>query len=316
MRRATPRPASRYGRRCATLRERRWREASSAWRRCTARPTDGAPTCSTTRRRGWRRATTPCASGLARPARTSSRTRCCGCARGPESRRRPAQRTRPGASSRFLAPRGRLGQNLRELFEDGTALRASSPKLFFDLGSGPRIVQPHVELVLEVVGPRGFPGGGDPIGMLQEQMSRIHQILRSPRAELQSQEPVEIDDSQDRTPEREAQRVIPLKGHDLRQDIEPYTFQRPLQTGEISLEEITSLHHSLDSARNQELLSLSQVKPGEEIDVVGRPRVTVNGNGQSPDEHAAIRAEDLRQASGDAREIWLAPLHQPVARRS
>jgi hypothetical protein len=52
--------------------------------------------------------------------------------------------------------------------------------------------------------------------MLQDQMSRVHQILRPTGAELQAQERVEIDDPQDHAAEREAQGVIPLKGDQLR----------------------------------------------------------------------------------------------------
>src|SRR5437773_12136726 len=67
----------------------------------------------------------------------------------------PVERLTPSVPFTRLttAPRGRLGQKLRELIEDVTALRAMSAKFFFDLGSGPRIVEPHVEL---------YPRGGRP----------------------------------------------------------------------------------------------------------------------------------------------------------
>src|SRR5205823_4101640 len=67
----------------------------------------------------------------------------------------PVERLTPSVPFTRLttAPRGRLGQKLRELIEDVTALRATSAKFFFGLGSGPRIVEPHVEL---------YPRGGRP----------------------------------------------------------------------------------------------------------------------------------------------------------
>jgi hypothetical protein len=131
-------------------------------------------------------------------------------------------------------------------------------------------------------------------------MSRIHQILRSSCAKLQSQEPVEIDDPQDHAAEREAQGVIPLKRDQLRQDAEPGTLQRPLDTGEAFRNTIPLLPQCVDPTGAQEPPDPLEVEAGQQFDVVGCVRIAMDSYRESPDNQAARRPEDFGQSSGDA----------------
>jgi len=136
------------------------------------------------------------------------------------------------------------------------------------------------------------------------------------RPPLQSQESVEIDDPQDRAAHREAHGVIPLKGNQLRKDLEARTRQRSVDTGPAFRETIASLRQCVDPIGAQQLPDLLEVEARQQLDVVSRVRIAMDSDRESPDHQAAIRTENLGQSGGDASKIGIDLLHDPFARSS